>query len=156
AGAHERTLVGDQHHLVTFKQLESCDQVAVSVRALHGDNALTTPAVGREFVNGGPLTVTMLTGGKNHAAFLGNDQRYHMVIALHLDTTNTTGGPAHRPHLILAETYRLTGCGEQHDFSVAVSNSRANQGIAFVQVQGNQATAARTGEVRKRSILDQT
>src|SRR5690606_21408027 len=99
-GTDQGALIGNEHHLIAFKQLQSGHQVSVTVRALHGDDALTTTAVGREFVNGGPLAIAVFTGGEDYAALLRNNQRYHMVATGHLDATYTAGRPAHGPDLL--------------------------------------------------------
>src|SRR5690606_15795806 len=89
-------------------------------------------------------------------AFLRNNQGDNVVAFRHFDTTDTTGRPTHRANLFFLEAHGFAGGGEQHDFGRTIGNGGADQGIPLIEIQGNQATAARTREVRQRSLLDHT
>ena len=61
---------------------------------------------------------------------------------------------AHRAHVVFVKAHGLAAVGEQHHVVLAVGQRGANQEVAFVQVDGDDAGLARVVEFVQRRLLD--
>src|SRR5690606_34958386 len=99
AGAHQGTLVGDQHDLFAIDHLHGADQRAVAVVGDHGDHALAATLVLREVFHGCALAEAMLGSSQDLAALLGNQHGDQALAFSQAHAANTTGGTAHGAHV---------------------------------------------------------
>src|SRR5690606_13796920 len=60
AGAHQGSLAADEHHFITFDDLQCAYPLAVALVDDHGDHALATTPTTRIFIQQCALTVTTL------------------------------------------------------------------------------------------------
>mmetsp|Transcript_70446 Transcript_70446/g.165983 ORF Transcript_70446/g.165983 Transcript_70446/m.165983 type:complete len:904 (-) Transcript_70446:3267-5978(-) len=154
AGAHQHALVGDQHDLVFRPHQRGCHDAAIALALLDRDHALGTPAVAGVFEDAGALAEAVL-GGRQHALRLvfGHQHRNQALVGLQHHAAHTAGGAAHRAHIVFVEANGLATVAEQHHVVVAIGQRRADQVIALIQVNGNDAGLAGVAEVLQRGLL---
>ena len=146
-------MIGDQHDLFAFKHLYGADQLAVTLVADHGDNALTTTPALREIGHGGALTVTTRRRGEDLRISFWNQHRNNVLTFWQAHTAYAASGTTHGAHFALTEANHFAAIGEHHHFTSAVSHSSSDQCVAFVQLQRDQADTAWTAELHQRSFL---
>src|SRR5690606_30401829 len=119
AGAHQGSLAADEHHFITFDDLQCAYQLAVALVDDHSDHALATTPTTRIFIQQCALTVTTLGGRQNLHAGLRNNHGHKALPFRQSHATHTTGAPPHWTHMFFLEPQHLAAIGEQHDFARA-------------------------------------
>ncbi len=101
------------------------------------------------------LAVAVLGRGQHRLRLvLGHQHRDHVLARLEHHAAHAARVAAHRPHVVLVEAHRLAAVGEQHHVVVAVGQCRADQVVAGVEVDGDDAGLARVGKLVERGLLD--
>ena len=154
AGAHQGALVGDQHDVLVAEHLGGAHQRAVALVDHHADHALGAPTLGGELAQIGALAVAVLGRGQHLPAFLRHHQGDHFLAFGHFHATHPAGGAAHHPDLGFLEADHFAVAGHQHHVFVALGNGHVDQVLAFLQTHGDQAVAARLGELGQLGAFD--
>ena len=154
AGAHQGALVGDQHDVLIAEHLGGAHQRAVTLIDHHADHTLGAPALGGELAQVGALAVAVLGRGQHLPAFLRHHQGDHFLALGHFHATHAAGGAAHHPDLGFLEADHFAVAGHQHHVFVALGNGHVDQVLAFLQTHGDQAVAARLGELGQLGAFD--
>ena len=101
------------------------------------------------------LAVAVLGGGQ-HALLLvlGHQHGDHALALVEHHAAHAARVAAHRAHVVLVEAHRLAAVGEQHHVVLAVGERGADQVVALVEVDGDDAGLARVAEFVERGLLD--
>src|SRR3989344_4505136 len=150
---HQGALVGNQHDFLAFKHLHGADQLAVTLVADHGDYALAATTATRELGHRRSLAVATLGGSENLRVGFRNQHGDDFLAFRQTHATHTASGTAHGADFAFLEANHLAAVGEHHHFAGAVSYGSGDQGVIFVQLEGDQARAARTAELHQRRLL---
>ena len=128
---------------------------AVALGLLDGDHALGATPVAGVFGDAGALAVAVFGGGE-HALLLilGDQHGNHALAIFQVHAFDAARLAAMGGHFVLVKTYRFATVGKQHDVVLAVGDGRADQVVALVQVDRNNADLARVVEVVQWSLLD--
>src|ERR1700674_565575 len=174
-------VVRDDHHVRFFGNLQRGDDVTVTVRGLHVDDALAAArrdavlrerrALAEAFLGHGQhqryqrvfdlLVLEFLEILRGDLVFLGDDlevrlDRVHahdVVILVEVHTVHAAGIAAHWPYFRLTEKNRLAFVAGQENHFLAVSKLRADELILAVEGDSDDAGRARVGEFRQRRLL---
>ena len=120
----------------------------------------------RVFANRGALAVTVL-GRAQHAhrrggfarslerfLGLGHQQSDHALAFFERHAAHAARGAAEFAHVLFLEAHRLAAVAEQHHVVFAVGECGADEEVAVVEIDGDDAGLARVAELVQRSFLD--
>ena len=128
---------------------------AVALGLLDGDHALGTTAVARVFGDAGTLAVAVFCGREHAGAGFGlvsggirvfllrHQHGDHALVVFDHHAAHTACAATQWAHIVFVKTHGLAAIAEQHHVVLAIRECRANQEVAFVQVDGNDAALAR-------------
>ncbi|ABA48200.1 val start codon [Burkholderia pseudomallei 1710b] len=145
----------DQHDLILGVDERRGNDAAVALGGLDRDHPLRAAPVARVLGDRRALAVAVLGRGQ-HRLFLAarDEHRDHLLGVVELHPAHAARLAAHRPHVVLVETHRLAGVGEQHHVVRAVGDRRADQVIAVVEANRDDALLHRAAERFERRLLD--
>ena len=98
------------------------------------------------FPDRGTLAVAVLGGGEHALRSSGPPAWRSRSGRPRHHAAHTAGLAAHRAHVVLAEAHRLAGVGEHHHVVLTVGDRHADQVIALVEADRDDAGLARVGE----------
>ena len=95
-------------------------------------------------------------GGCQHALFfvLGHQHGDDVLPFFQVHAAHAPGLPADGPHIILVKAHRLAAIREQHHVVFAVGQRGADQVVAVVQIDGDDAALAWIAEFIQRRLFD--
>ena len=163
--AHQHTAVGDQHDFIVRVYQRGSHHPAVALGLLDGNHPLGATAVACVLCNVGALAVAVFGGGQYTGAgrfrpidFGGSifchQHGNHALAVLQVHAAHAARIAAHGTHIVLGKAHRLAVVAEQHHVVCAIGQRRADQVVAFVQVDSNDAALARVGKIVQRSLFD--
>src|SRR5581483_7049957 len=154
AGAYQDAAGRDQHDLGLVSYEDRADELSVPLARLDRDHALRAAAVARVLGDRRALAEAVLGRGEHGLRLVGGDQhRDHALPLAQAHAAHAARLAAHRAHVVLGEAHRLARVGEQHHVVLAVGDGGADQVIAVVQLDRDDALLARVGELRERRLL---
>src|SRR5690349_2847665 len=151
-GAHQRAGRTDEHELMLGIHLQRRDHLAVALGSLQRDDALAAAAMRREVLERRELAVA-IGRGREDESLANNDQRDEFLALAQLDAAHAGGLATHGPHFVLVEADGLATVRRQDDLARAIGERHADQAIALVETDRNDAAGARPGERRQRRLL---
>ncbi len=156
ARAHQHAAVGDQHDLVVRPHQRGGDDLAVALALLDRDHSLGAAAVARVLDDRRALAVAVLGGGQHALRLvLGDQHRDHALRRRRAScrARRAPGGPSARTSSSSKRTAlppsvnSITSC-------LAVGERGADQVVACVEVDGDDAGLARVAELVEAGLLD--
>ena len=84
----------------------------------------------------------------------GDQHGDHALAFFEHHAAHTTRVAPHRTHVVFIKAHRLAAVGEQHHIVGSVGEGCANQKVALVQVNGNDAGLAWVGKFVQAGFLD--
>ena len=103
----------------------------------------------------GTLAIAIFSRGQHRLLLVaGHQQRDHLLAIFQVHAAHAARSPAHRAHVVLVEADCLSGIGEQHHVAAAIGQRGADQEVAFIKVNSDDAGLARIAELGQRGLLD--
>ena len=122
------------------------DVGALAVAVFGGGQHALGVAVGRGSVEG-------VWRGRHFFAGIGHQQGDDALAFVNIHAAHAPGIAAHGAHIVFVKAHGLATVAEQHHIVLAVGQRRANQVVAFVQADGDDAHLARVGKFGQRRFL---
>ena len=156
-GANQYSLVGYQHDFVVGMHQRGGHDLAVALTLLNRDHAFGSAAMARVLGDAGALAIAVGRGGQ-HALFLvaGHQHGDHALAVVQHHAAHAARVAAHRAHVVFIEAHRFAAIAEQHDIVLAVRQGRADQVVARIEIDSDDAGLARIAELAERRLLDRT
>ena len=141
---------------------------AIAFGLLDGDHALGAAAMAGVFVDRCAFAVAVFGGGENAGAghvgagraigqgrkiLRGHQHGDHALAVFNHHAAHTTGAATQRAHIVFVKAHGFAAIREQHHIVLAVGEGRANQEVAIVEVDRDDAALARVVEFVKRCFL---
>jgi hypothetical protein len=153
AGAYQHAGVGDEHDLVFGLHQSGGYHFAVALRLLDGDHALGTATMACVFRNAGAFAVTVFGGGQHAGAgasvvFSAFDfcsaTNMAMTLCVVFDhhAAHATGATTQGTHIVFVKAHGFAAVAEQHHVVLAVGEGSADQEVALVQIDSDDAAFA--------------
>src|SRR4029079_9773497 len=145
----------DRHPLAGGQDQRRGDDLAVARRLLDRDHALGAAAVSRVLDDRRALAVTVLGRGQHRLLCVLRDQHrdYALPLVQH-HAAHPVRGPAHRANVTFLEAHRLAAGAEQHDVVLAVGQRGADQEVAVVEIDRDDAGGTGPRKIGQRRLLD--
>ena len=151
----ELALGGHEDDLVLGPDRDGLDDLAVPLGRLDVDDPLAAAVRDAVVGHGRALAVAALADGQDRRALLADDEERHdLVVALERHAANAARDAAHGADRVLVEADRLTVARREHDLAIAVRETRADQLIALVELDRDDALLERVREEREVRLLD--
>ena len=129
--------------------------LAVAIALLDRDHSLGSAPVAGVLGDSGTLAIPIFGGGQHRLLLVFCHQHRDDALAfLEHHSPHTTCGAAHRPDIIFVKANRLATIGKQHHIVLPVGQRSADQEVARVQVDRDDAGLARVAEFVERGLLD--
>src|SRR5690349_20356396 len=150
------SLRGDQHDFVAVSYLQKSDGRSVSFSRLDADNALAAATLNTIFTHGRPFTVAAFRDGQDRGGGIwGNGFHADDFVPLFKrDPFHTVCRPSHRPHFFLFKPNGNALSGPQKNFPLPIGQLYADQSIAALKSQGNDAALPWIAEGGQFCLLD--
>ncbi len=153
-GADQHAAGRDEHHFIVRMHERRRHHLAVALVLLDRDHAFGAAAVSRVFDDRRALAVAVLGRGQHRLRLVfGHQHRDHALLLVEHHPAHAVRIAAHRPHVVLVEAHRLAARAEQHHVVRAVGQRDADQRIAVVQVDRDDAGRPRPREFGQRRLL---
>src|SRR5262249_40548126 len=146
--------LGDHHHLVVAGDRQQVDHLAVALAGADVDQALAAAALHAVLLDRGALAVAALAHGEQRLLAVADHHVDHGVAVLQLDAAHAAGPPAPRPHVGLVEPDRHAVARAEHDALALAAQSHADQPVALVEADGDDAARPRPAVGRQLGLLD--
>ena len=154
AGAHQNASVRDQHDLVGRTNQRGGDHTTVALALLNGDHPLGTATVPCVFDDAGALAKAVFSRREHALRFvLGHEHGDQLLAFLEHHASNTARLPTHRADIVLVESNGFAAVAEEHHIVLAVGQRSADEVVAFVEVDRNDARLAWVAEILQRRLL---
>ena len=155
SGANQHTAGRDQHDLVLILYQTRCDNLAVAFAGGNGDDTLRSTTGMAEIGKNGALAETVL-GCDQHGFLMirGDQQRQNLLSFAQLHAAHAACRSPHRAHVFFVEPDSLASVGHQNDILRTSRDLGADQIVAFIKRDGDNACLAWIGEIGKRRLLD--
>ena len=155
SGAYQRAALGNQHDLIVFLDQLRGDDFAVALGGLDGDHAFGAAPVAGVFGDRGAFAKAVFGGGQDKLFFVFSDQQRDDALAfVEVHAAHTARAATHWAHVVFVKAHGFARVGEQHDVVLTIGDRCANQVVAFVQRDGDDAGFTRIGEIGQRGFLD--
>src|ERR1022692_2211452 len=147
-------VLADDHDVGILLHQENAHHAPGLVGGLHVDDTLAAAgnqAVGRQR---GALAVAVLGDGKEQSFLLGHFHANQVIVRVETHGAHAARLPAHRADVFLAEADGMAAVGGEEHVVVAVSNLGADEFVAFVQRDGDDAARHGVIELGEFALLD--
>ena len=153
AGTHQHAGVGDEHDLVFGLHQGGGYYFAVALSLLDGDHAFGAATMAGVFRNAGALAVAVF-GSSQHASarcvggvcafdfLLGDQHGDDALRVIDHHAAHATGTATQGAHIVFVKTHGFATVAEQHHIVLAVCQGSADQEVALVQIDGDDAAFA--------------
>ena len=156
-GSHDGAAIGDQHHLIALAHDPSTNEVALALDELRRLDAHRAAPLGRVLGDAGPLAPTVPCHDEQVGVVGGDIDLDYLVVASHLHSGYTRGGPAHRADVLLVEAHRLSKTRHHQDVVVTISETHADQLVVLAHLERNDPVGLeRRVVLEELGLLDHT
>ena len=121
---------------------------------IHGPHALAAARLQPVFIKVGAFTQPVFGGDQQHPGRIHDRKTDHKIIAGWLDAPHASGRPAHRPDTAFLTAQTETLRGDKNQFIRAIGQFHADQGVAFLNVNGVDPRLTDVPEVPQRRLFD--
>src|SRR5438309_10872490 len=156
AGAEDLALGCHDHDLVPVADLMERDRGPVLLGHLDADDALAGPALEPILAHERALAVAALRDREDGRGGIRGNRLHtdHVVSLIQGDAAHAVGGAAHRPDVLFLEADDDPVAGAEQNLTLAVRDLNADQLVAFIHRQRDDATLARIPIRRQLRLLN--
>src|SRR5690554_1936899 len=155
ACADDLPAIGDHDQLVLGLHKREADKLAISLGAIHGDDALAGAALDAMLGDGRALSIAVFADGK-HLLFLGigDDPDADEAIAFaKVDSLYSSSAPPHRAEIVEREANAHSLCRSEHDLVVIPNDACIEELIAIIEPDRHDARLSDVGiSIEERAL----